>query len=216
MPKSIKVVIINDEHTQASRELAEQLQALNDLDTPYTQIHVDNVRDILPGIRATPAVGILLWVEEMQEAVAIADVVKTHAYVSAQGDITSNISYMPDDVVVSMPVGIFDTWEPGKQYYVANICPYNGQLYRVEQEHVSQAHQPPGSTGMLAIYRPIMPEHAGTLNDPIPYVYGMDCYQGKYYSYNDKVYLLNNRDIPACIWHPGQAGVHDWQYIQDL
>ena len=46
-----------------------------------------------------------------------------------------------------------------------------------------QDHQPPDGEGMLAIYRPIDQTHAGTLEDPIPWVYGMDCPAGSYFSY---------------------------------
>ena len=56
-------------------------------------------------------------------------------------------------------------------------------MYRVMQATVPQAHQVPGGEGMLAIYRPIDREHAGTAEDPIPWVYGMDCLAGLYYSY---------------------------------
>lgn len=65
-------------------------------------------------------------------------------------------------------------------------------LYRVVQSGgvIPQEHQPPHGEGMLAVYRPIDEGHAGTLEDPIPWVYGMDCHAGTYFSYNGHIYLV--------------------------
>ena len=42
-----------------------------------------------------------------------------------------------------------------------------GRLYRVEQAHTAQAHQPPGGDGMLAVYRPLQEP-----GEVLPWVYG--------------------------------------------
>ena len=65
---------------------------------------------------------------------------------------------------------------------------------------------------MLAIYRPLMPEHEGTLDDTIPFVYGMDVYNGKYYSYNGSVYLAK-ADMLPCTWAPGTQGLWQWELV---
>lgn len=90
---------------------------------------------------------------------------------------------------------------------------YNNQIYRVVQNVTPIESQKPGDEGMLAIYRPIDKEHAGTIYDPIPWVSGMDCYEGKYYSYNEKTYLCKSDMIP-CTWEPGTEGLWQWELVE--
>lgn len=73
-----------------------------------------------------------------------------------------------------------------------------------------QAHQAPHDEGMLAIYRPIDQTHAGTLEDPIPFVYGMDTEEGKYYAYEGTTYLCRQTMTP-CVWAPGTPGLWQWE-----
>ena len=88
----------------------------------------------------------------------------------------------------------------------------DGQCYRVMQEVIPIESQPPGADGMLAVYRPIDKEHAGTLDDPIPWVSGMDCYNGKYYSHEEQTYLCK-QDMTPCVWAPGTEGVWQWEVV---
>lgn len=62
---------------------------------------------------------------------------------------------------------LYPLWEADKDYEKGEFIKYNERLYRVEQVHTSQSHQPPGSEGMLAIYRPVQ-ESGKTL----PWIYG--------------------------------------------
>lgn len=121
---------------------------------------------------------------------------------------------MTDDQALTMP-DLFPTWEqvleeaqPLKKDSIIND---GGTLYRVVQDNtIPQAHQPPHGEGMLAVYRPVDQNHDGTLSDPIPWVYGMDCYEGKYYSYNGNIYLCKSDMLP-CVWAPGTAGLWQWE-----
>lgn len=119
---------------------------------------------------------------------------------------------IPDEQALEMP-DLFYTWdevlEAGELLEANTILNLGGQLYRVVQAVTPQAHQRPDSEGMLAIYRPIDETHAGTQEDPIPFVYGMDTEQGKYYSYNGKLYLCNLTMAP-CVWPPDTAGLWQW------
>ena len=85
---------------------------------------------------------------------------------------------IPDNTALEMP-DLFKTWNEvlaaGAQLEANTILNDGGQLYRVVQAVTPQAHQAPHNEGMLAIYRPIEPDHAGTQEDPIPWRYGMDC-----------------------------------------
>lgn len=123
---------------------------------------------------------------------------------------------IPDAQALEMP-DLFPMWEEvlaeGKELAAERVISKDGQLYRVVQAVTPQEHQPPDGEGMLAIYRPINPEHAGTADDPIPWVYGMDCHAGKYYSYNGAVYMVaEGGDMIPCTWPPDTAGM--WQWVK--
>ena len=111
---------------------------------------------------------------------------------------------------------LFRTWaevlDAGQQLQTDEVINKDGQLYRVVQPVTPAEHQPPDGEGMLAIYRPIEPDHAGTQEDPIPWRYGMDCTQGKYYSYGGKTYLCN-LTMQACVWAPGTDGMWQWSEV---
>ena len=128
---------------------------------------------------------------------------------------------MTDDQALTMP-DLFPTWEqvleeaqPLKKDSIIND---GGTLYRVVPEAggTPQAHQPPHGEGMLAVYRPIAPGHAGTQEDPIPWVYGMDCPEGKYYSYNGSTYLVaEGGSMIPCVWAPGTADIWQWVLVSE-
>ena len=123
---------------------------------------------------------------------------------------------IPDTQALEMP-DLFPAWEivlaEGKELAAERIISKDGQLYRVVQAVTPQEHQPPDGEGMLAIYRPINPEHAGTADDPIPWVYGMDCHAGKYYSYEGAVYMVaEGGDMIPCTWPP-DSGIWQWVLV---
>lgn len=123
---------------------------------------------------------------------------------------------LTDAVALSIP-DLLPTWDEllaaGKEVAAGVCLTHIGQVYRVVQAVTPQAHQPPGGEGMLAVYRPIDREHAGTLADPIPWVYGMDCLEGKYYSCEGKSYLAK-LDMLPCVWTPGSAGTSTvWEEV---
>lgn len=120
----------------------------------------------------------------------------------------------PDDVLLSAIQAVYDVWVPGEHYDYNQPLTHNGQLYRVAQPGGVDAleNQPPDAEGMLAVYRPISKAHAGTQEDPIPWVYGMDCTTGLYYSHTDNTYLCKG-DMKPCVWEPGTAGLWQWELV---
>lgn len=137
------------------------------------------------------------------------DSLKTAAYALASVSTT-----LTDEQALSMPE-FFAEWELDTKYVYGQVISRNSQLYRIEQSEVTSIEsQPPEAEGMLAVYRPIVLDHAGTLEDPIPWVYGMDCYSGKYYSYNNKIYKCTGDMLP-CVWEPGSAGVYQWELVSE-
>ena len=89
---------------------------------------------------------------------------------------------------------------------------HEGTLYRTVKDNVSFESQWVPGVGTESIFRPISPEHAGTMADPIPWVYGMDCYQGKYYAHGGITYLCR-ADMLPCVWAPGTAGLWQWEAV---
>lgn len=124
---------------------------------------------------------------------------------------------IPDEQALEMP-DLFRTWDEalaaGEELGANTVLNLDGQLYRVVQAVTPQEHQRPDGEGMLAIYRPIDKTHAGTQEDPIPFVYGMDTEQGKYYSSGGKTYLCNLTMTP-CVWAPGTPGLWQWTEVTE-
>lgn len=113
---------------------------------------------------------------------------------------------------------LFPTWPDGVNengnFVQGQYIQYKGQLYRIEQPVVIPIEsQPPDSEGMLAVYRPASISHEGSLDDPIPWVYGMDCFEGKYYTYEGSIYYCKGTMKP-CNWYPGQEGVFQWEKVE--
>lgn len=125
---------------------------------------------------------------------------------------------MSDKQALTMP-DLFPTWEQvleaGEPLGKDTIVNDGGTLYRVVQDNTTpQAGQPPHGEGMLAVYRPIDVGSTGGADDPIPWLYGMDCYEGKYYSYKGKTYLCKQNMTP-CVWAPNTPGLWQWEVRED-
>lgn len=122
---------------------------------------------------------------------------------------------LSDQEALSMP-DILPTWQEfldRKMDIPSGVClMHDGQCYRQAQSAPikPEAQRPPGSPGMSAVYRPVVSGHAGTLDDPIPWVYEMDCKEGKYYSHKGEIYLCTG-DMSPCVWAPGTEGVWQWE-----
>ena len=87
----------------------------------------------------------------------------------------------------------------GKQLNVGEYIQHEGKLYRVLQAHTAQSTWAPGN-GTESMFVVIDKEHAGTLEDPIPYDGNMELFNGKYYSQNEIVYLCT-RDSGTPLYH---------------
>lgn len=73
---------------------------------------------------------------------------------------------------------------------------YGDVLYKVRNNHTFSAEWVPG-VNTASLYTAIDVEHAGTIDDPIPWVPPMELVSGKYYSDKDVLYLCTRgSDIP--------------------
>lgn len=95
----------------------------------------------------------------------------------------------------------------GEDVKKGNILRYMGKLYRVRQDHTVLAIYTPGIE-TASLYEVIDREHAGTVEDPIPYTPPMEIYSGKYYTQGGQLY--------KCTRDSGQALTHDLSALVGL
>lgn len=83
-------------------------------------------------------------------------------------------------------------------YEVKDRRRYNEVVYECRQAHDALAHQTPDIAPALWLRLDV--EHAGTMEDPIPYATGMEIFNGKYYVENNVLYLCN-RDSGTALYN---------------
>lgn len=87
-------------------------------------------------------------------------------------------------------ISIFPTWESyiGKKLTEGIRVQYKGELWKVRQDIATVLENQAPSIETAALYERIDEEHAGTLEDPIPYANTMTVYKDKYYIEDGIVY----------------------------
>lgn len=123
------------------------------------------------------------------------------------------------ELVTIGAAGYFDSWTAGVSYLVGKRLAHDGVVYVVEQPVTALAHQPPGSEGMLAVYRPVRPagedEPDGSLEHPFDLVVGMAGEVGKYYRHAGEVWeCLRAMANILEGWVPGSPGMESfWRKV---
>ena len=84
-------------------------------------------------------------------------------------------------------IDLYPKWAVGISVAKDSRYQYNGKLYKVIQAHTTQADWTPDVTP--ALWTVIDVTHAGTIDDPIPAVAGMEYVYGKYYIEGETVYI---------------------------
>lgn len=109
---------------------------------------------------------------------------------------------------------LYKSWDQqiGKQLNVGEYIQHEGKLYRVLQAHTAQSTWAPGN-GTESLFVVIDKEHAGTLEDPIPYEGNMELFNGKYYIQNEVVYLCI-RDSGTPLYHELSALIGN--YVEEV
>lgn len=94
---------------------------------------------------------------------------------------------------------VFPEWAPGNDYVTGERLRYNGQLYKVRQDHTSQESWTPNVSSSLfeAIANP---SEEGTIDNPIAFLIGMSIEEGKYYTENGELYVCE-RDSGVPIYN---------------
>lgn len=86
---------------------------------------------------------------------------------------------LPDTEAAKIPL-CYDSWATDTAYKVGDRVECDGKLWKCRQAHTSQENWKP-SIETASLWEVIDVEHAGTLEDPIPYDQTMTVYNGKYY-----------------------------------
>jgi hypothetical protein len=106
-----------------------------------------------------------------------------------------------DDETLLESAALWPDWKAGTAYAKEDLVNHAGQLYRAAQAHTAQAHQPPGSAGMLAVYTPVQ---AAKGDEILPWVYGEAVSAGDKRLYEGVVYEAI-QSPGANIWTPPSA-----------
>ena len=96
------------------------------------------------------------------------------------------VSTFTDENAVKV-IDLYPVWTVGIAVVKDSRYQYNGELYKVIQAHTTQADWTPDVTP--ALWTVIDVTHAGTIEDPIPAVAGMEYVYGKYYIEGETVYI---------------------------
>lgn len=140
----------------------------------------------------------------------------------SRANLVQTMSFTASEFSLLAKAELFPVWTVGETYPQGRRIQHEGIVYEVVSSGgvTAQEHQPPNAEGMLAVYRTLStdPETGttptGTQDDPIPYLDGMDVEEGKYYSYNDTLYLAN-ANLPACVWPPDTEGLWQWEEVTE-
>lgn len=110
-----------------------------------------------------------------------------------------------DDQTAARSVEVYDTWEYLVEIgYTAEKAGYRfrygDQLYKTRLDGQRFAAEWVPGIDTAALFEAIDIEHAGTVDDPIPYAQGMELFSGKYYR-DDGVTYLCTRDSGTPLYH---------------
>lgn len=140
-----------------------------------------------------------------EEITQIADTIQETSKKMNRIDLTDNEALSVKDFYPTWKSKIGNNVEQGYKML------YDGNLWRVRQNHLVQEIYPP-SLSTAALYEVINYQHEGTLEDPIPYVPPMEIFNGKYYTQNGVTYRCT-RDSGIALTHDLNALVGTYVVI---
>ena len=149
--RDVRLMLIFDPN---SKDSIEMMNSLNPEDS-VEKIEVQKCSRFLPGIRATPAVGVLLWASDLQgvfsDVQAFADYLRGEAAVKAAAHEAQ--IYIPDAIAASQPDILVDSWDRnGVKYVKGVLVKYDGKIYRCCSEHKSQPDWTPDAAHSLWVH----------------------------------------------------------------
>lgn len=111
--------------------------------------------------------------------------------------IARTINHMDaDDRTALRMTEFYPAWQAGEAYPAGHKLRYDGALWRVMQEHTSQAGWEPDAAASL--FERINETHDGTEDDPIPYAGNMALEEGLFYRQDGITYrCARSTEIPV-------------------
>ena len=113
-----------------------------------------------------------------------------HAFVNGK---TALIAGTFDDATALKVKDLYPEWRAGLAVKAGDRYRHEDKLYKCRQAHTTKADWTPDIAP--ALWAVIDAEHAGTLEDPIPAVAGMEYIKGKYYIEGETIYLMNREGM---------------------
>ena len=159
--------------------------------------------------------------DELEAQAAIEAAAESAAILTAkmQRQLVQAEDFTPAEFATLARAELFPVWTAGESYVTGDRLVHEGVVYEVQQPVTAQGHQPPGSAGMLAIYRPISADPDtgdtpdGSRDNPYSFISGMDVFGGSYYAFEGKLYLAK-ADMKPCVWNPGTPGLWQWELVK--
>lgn len=137
---------------------------------------------VTPGTPALLTFGIREWTEEEIQ----------------QADVQTAIEYLSDEQALTVK-NLYPTFADliGKNVKIGTRFTYNAFLFKTIQDDLMIQEQYVPGTGTESLYVQLDESHAGTQEDPIPWITNMQPEKDKYY--------IEGELIAKCIEDPGQA-----------
>lgn len=107
-----------------------------------------------------------------------------------------------EDQTAARAVELYPSWAVGLTVAVGDRLQHGGKLYKVIQAHTTQEDWTPDVA--VSLFEVIDVEHSGTAEDPIPWAVNMQCYNGKYYTFDNVLYLCIRDSGIALAYTPDQ------------
>lgn len=128
------------------------------------------------------------WAYSEQDSTASPDYIQAAAIHNLMQLTKTGIQSMSMTSVEALNMADFyPDWSEGVEVKKGERYNCDGSLWEVITAHTTQANWKP-SQYTLSLWKKVQAEHAGTLEDPIPYEQGMALEKGKYYTQYDVIY----------------------------
>lgn len=201
MDRELRIVIVADTNSAEARAVLDSLADHPEI--PQTVVTPKLVERIIP-VRANPAIGVMLWSNDLQGMVA--DVEAFAAYIKGEAEIKAAAHtaqrYVPDEVAFAQPRILFESWiGDGEDYVAGDIRMHGGDIYRCISGHTSQPDWAPDAAVSLWVR---IADPAEEWPEWIQPVGGHDAYGiGAQVSHNGKHWAS---DVDGNVWEPGVYG----------
>lgn len=114
-----------------------------------------------------------------------------------ENNVQTYLEELPDEEAATIPL-MYQSWGVGIDYKVNDRIECDSLLWKCRNAHKSQENWKP-SIDTASLWEVIEVQHAGTIDDPIPYVNTMTVYKDKYYLENEVLYkCIRDSGQPLC------------------